>query len=220
MWQRWTIEQQRSFDLRAEVITRWVDYFVSYTNRDAGQTNNQFRRLIKSAFGAFPPEPDRLNYNYVARVIAKYLDSNNLRGFTDAHNIKSGDEIEAKVFNYCKKAFTFTQVLERESFKAPPAPKRNWCYDEYQEFVSPRTELTAFQVANQTKVFTVIGAKTIDTLKPAVLGVFANWYDAIAGLKHISLEGMTNTELSSKIDEVAVLILERKRAIIDSLLAA
>jgi len=220
MWKRWPKQQQIAFDVRAKVIIDWIDYFVSYTNRDAGATNNQFRKLITAVFGSFPPPPERTAVNYVARVIAKFLEGNNLRGFTDYKNIKCGDDIADQVRDHCQKAFSFTQVIEPESFKVPSAPAINWCYEEYKEFVKQPAELNAVQITPMRKIYTVISTKAINQLKPANLAAFSTWFDNIAGLKHVSLDGADREKLRNEIGEIAKGILDCKNATIEAVLAA
>jgi hypothetical protein len=217
---RWSQEQRAAFDLRAKVITRWIDFFVSYTNRDAGGTNNQFKKLITSVFGFFPPQKERIKINYVARILAKFLEANNLRGFTDYKNIKCGDDIQAQVFEYCRKAFGFAQMVEPESFKTPTLPLRNWCYEEYQEFMKQRIELSTFQITVENKVYTVISTKEFGLLQPANLGAFNTWYSTIAPLKHVSLEGTDREKIRQAVREFAVEILAHKKTTIDAILAA
>ena len=73
---------QAEFNLRRQVIEKWNDVFVSYTNRDAVTTNQTYQDLILHEWGA---EIDlaRDTNNYIARTIAKYLEQNYLRGFID-----------------------------------------------------------------------------------------------------------------------------------------
>ncbi len=220
MYRQWLPEQRSAFDLRARVITRWIDFFVSYTNRDAGGTNNQFKKLITAVFGFFPPLKERIKINYVARILAKFLEENNLRGFTDYKNIKCGDDIEVQVFEYCQKAFGFAQMVEPESFKTPTIPLRNWCYEEYQEFMKERAELSTFQIAAQNKVYTVISTKDFGLLQPANLGAFTMWYSTIAPLKHVSLEGTDREKIRQAVREFAIEILAHKKTTIDAVLAA
>jgi hypothetical protein len=220
---RWTQEQRENFDLRSKVITElvhhWCDFFVSYTNRNAVETNNDFRYLIRSVFGSSPPASEREKFNFVARIIAKYLEMNNLRGFADYKNIKCGDEIEAEVQQHCQRAIGFVQFIESESFREPIPPVRNWCYEEYQAFTEAR-ELSQFGIGAQSRCYCLVSEADIDSLKPANLGPYGVWYGAIAGLKYVALTGLNNQRLRQKIRGIAENIVERKKEIIEAVLAA
>jgi hypothetical protein len=217
---RWSQKQRDAFDLRVKVITRWIDFFVSYTNRDAGGINTQFEKLIRSVFGCFPTQKERIARNYVARIVVKFLVTNNLRGFADYADIQCGDEIEDKVRDYCQKAFGFVQLVEPESFVEPAAPKINWCYEEYQEFRKERAELSAFQIPAPSKVYVVVSAKELKAVRPANIGGFATWYDGIAPLRHFSLHETDKDQLYEEIKKVAVDLLESKKATVEAVLAA
>jgi hypothetical protein len=53
----WPPAEQALYDRKKQIL-EWRDFFVSYTNRDAPATNQQFSGLIKSCFGMTPKDDE------------------------------------------------------------------------------------------------------------------------------------------------------------------
>jgi hypothetical protein len=208
----WPTEQQTLYDHKKQILD-WQDFFVSYTNRDAPATNQQFHGLIKSCLGR-EPKGDETKLNYLAKVITRHLRRyEGLSGFFDEDHLKVGENIEDEVDEYCAKAFALVQLIEPLTFdKEPP---RNWCFHEYKQF-SENPALVGLLGDKNRHYFILTGQLT--TLKPAnPFPLYANWYKRIEDLKqtHISLERERNTTLRLKIKNIAMQILDLRKEIID-----
>jgi hypothetical protein len=110
-------------------------------------------------------------------------------------------------------------LIESASFREPVPPARNWCYEEYQAFTETR-ELTEFGISAQSRYYCLVSESEIDSLRPANLGPYGLWYATIAGLEYVTLTGLNNRRLRQEIRGIAEKIIERKKEIIDAVLAA
>lgn len=195
-YNKWTHEEKELYDEIYHNIVKWKDYFFSYTNRDAYQTNNDFKSHIKSSI-KYKNDGKK---NLVAKLIVKYLKKNNLSYFFDIDNMKCGDNIQDEIFKYCKKSFTFVQLIEDVSFEKPEKNK-NWCYKEYKFFKQHRKKLP--EATYKTNFFILTNPP--EKLKPARLPEeYKEWYDEIAEKLFICLEDINNKkELRDKVKELS-----------------
>ena len=121
-WEKNLIEK---YEQILDILLNWKDYFFSYTNGNAREINNDYKLLLNHV-GLFDEDTED---NCVTKLIVTYLKSyNNLIGFFDRDNMKCGDDIQEKIFEYCQKSFTFIQLVQHGSFRSTG----NWCYKEYQ----------------------------------------------------------------------------------------
>jgi hypothetical protein len=209
----WSQAQQNLYDEKKQIL-EWRDFFVSYTNRDAPATNQQFQSLIKSCLGTMP-KGNELTMNYVAKVITRHLRRyQGLSGFFDEDNLKVGENIKEEVEGYCTKAFALVQLVEPLTFdKEPP---RNWCFYEYEHF--SRNPILASVKSGIGRHYFILTDQLAE-LKPANLSTtFGQWYNRIDALKHvcISLNCERNTTLRAKIKNIATEILAIRAQIIDA----
>jgi len=212
----WPAPQQLYFDDRKEIL-EWRDFFVSYTNRDAPATNQQFRQLIKSCLGTAPKGAE-LQSNYLARVIARHLRRyQGLTGFFDEDDLKIGESINHGVDAYCARAFALVQVIEPLSFdKEPP---RNWCFHEYTTF-SQNPAVTGL-LGDKDRHFFIL-TDTHAALQPAnPIPAYSAWHGRISTLKqaNVSVNGERNTTLRAKVKAIATEIVKLRTDIIDAWLA-
>jgi hypothetical protein len=127
----WPAALQLLYDEKARILD-WRDFFVSYTDRDAQATNQQFRRLIVSSLGVFPKGEDR-KLNHLARVISRHLRRyQGLSGFFAEDELRTGERVQEEIDTYCLQAFAFVQLIEPLAFDREPP--RNWCLHEYTKF--------------------------------------------------------------------------------------
>jgi hypothetical protein len=209
----WPPTQQAVYDQKKHIL-EWRDFFVSYTNRDAPATNQQFRDLIKSCLGSVPTGTQQLQVNYLARVITRHLRRyQQLSGFFDEDNLQVGENIHDAVDGYCTKAFALVQLIEPLTFdKEPP---RNWCFHEYKCF-SENAAIVGL-LGNKDRHFFIL-TDPLGAIQPASLfPPFAGWVKRMEGLKHvhIALKDERNTTLRAKIKDIATQILALRSEVID-----
>lgn len=214
----WPAAEQALYARKKEILD-WRDFFVSYTNRDAPATNQQFRELIKSCLGV-APKGEQLKSNYLARVITRHLRRyQQLNGFFDEDDLRVGENIQNEVDAYCTKAFALVQLIEPLSFdKEPP---QNWCFHEYRQFSENPTvnEL----LGHKDRHYFILVEPEFDTIRPANLPpAYQDWAKRIDALKqfHLALKGERNTTLRAKIKTIAAQILALRAEVIDRWLSA
>ncbi len=196
-------------------ILDWRDYFISYTNRDAATTNQEFRQLIRES--GFRPRASE-DQNYVARVINKHLRKyQGLVGFFDESNLQVGDDIQDAVTDYCQKSFAFVQLVERVTCTSVPSGQ-NWCFHEYTTF----TETPVIQrlFGDKDRHFFIATHDEVDqTLPLRSPRSHAAWCDRIRQVLRLSLEGERHRTLSPKMRDIAVRIAALRQEIIEAWLA-
>ena len=114
-------------------------------------------------------------FNFVARVLVKYLEQNNVHGFFDFKSLQCGDDIEAKVVEYCERTIAFIQLVESRSLEEPAPPKLNWCLKEYEAFEKAVVSVKVPGLVGNRVFFTLAGDEALP--QPAALGLsYAGWY--------------------------------------------
>jgi hypothetical protein len=120
---KWPQPDRLLFDVKLSVIENWADFFISYTRRNALETNNFHDELIKYHFGLSSErdaDQEILKVeNYVARVLAKYLEQHNIHGFVDFNKLQCGDDIADKILTNCRATIAFIQLVESATLQEP-----------------------------------------------------------------------------------------------------
>jgi hypothetical protein len=216
LYEAWPPAQRNLYDKKISIL-EWRDFFVSYTNRDAPATNDQFRSLIRSCLGQ-TPRGDENQSNYLARVITRHLRRyQGLSGFFDEDNLKVGENIQNQVDHYCKRAFALVQLIEPLALEREPP--RNWCFHEYSQF-SLNPEVVGM-LGNKDRHFFILAGGKLETVRPAnLLPAYNAWVNRIDGLKYISLQDERNTTLRAKIQKIAAEILALRAEIVDAWIEA
>lgn len=134
----WNEEQKNYFEFGVEMMSKWKDYFLSYTSRNFNETNNCLKEPISEVLGTDVfGDNNKEKFNCVAILIKKCLDENGIDGFLDRHDMRPGDTIDQKVRDHCTSVFTFVQLVEMVMFtkrNKSGDDQRNWCYDEFDFF--------------------------------------------------------------------------------------
>jgi len=118
----------------ASMIDEWVDFFLSYTNRDQPEVNNTFDKVLKKIFKKKEWNDNVEELNMLAKLLVRYLKQRGqLNVFFDQQSMICGDNIEDKVNDYCTKTFSFAQLIQWQAL-ANDADKKNWCFHEYSTF--------------------------------------------------------------------------------------
>src|SRR5215216_986443 len=124
----WPEAEQKIYQDRVQILRDWKDYFLSYTRRQAPETNFAFQGLIKQVFAEYPAAEEIKRENFLARIIWKFMNRQNIRGFWDEHDIRIGEVIGDKVRPYCRQSFGFVQLVEDVCFEQ--GEDVNWCFEE------------------------------------------------------------------------------------------
>ena len=200
----WPEPIRKKFDAARTVMCEWRAYFLSYTNRNADETNQLFQRLITVAWGRWPRQSERDGVNYVARIVAKYLRENNLIGFFDPKDIRCGDDIEEQILHYSQNCASLVQLVERCSFSRPEHEKENWCHREYKAFFQSSIATEFGDCGDQRRHFAITTEPTVDQLKPvAPVPEYHDWWETTERKHVAALADITSHEARIKITEIA-----------------
>jgi hypothetical protein len=217
----WTQPEKESYDLKREIIVEWTDYFISYTNRDAGSTNLAFRGLIKRSLGYTPKEQAALRDNYVARSMVHLFKKRVLFGFFDQDDIKIGEKIGEKIREYCQRTFAFVQLVEDMALSPPDTPP-NWCFFEFSEFTkSDKVHQALGRQPTRPRLFFLTTdeneKKHITPEHYRRLPTYGPWFKEIEARRFFSLQ-VTDAERNTKVQELAKSVAELRQEILDEIL--
>jgi hypothetical protein len=215
----WSAEECETFDGKYKVIMDWRHFFLSYTNRDAKTTNDTFRELIESAYSLDEIVTQWTTENFVAGAVAKFLKKQNVSGFFDRNDIKSGDEIASEIRKYCGQCWAFVQIMEEETLVIPPAGKLNWCFEEYDEFHSAASHLQALLGHDQGKRYHFVSTvEPIQDLEPANLGQYSAWFKHAERLHYEGLLNKEPKEVRKTVKQIATEVVKLRKSVINDLL--
>jgi len=219
LYQTWADVDQQTFDDRIVVLDDWTDFFVSYTNRDAYATNSRYRDLVSFHFG--PPDEARAKpINFVARVIAKLLEQQNIRGFVDYKTLQCGDDIPDRILNYSRRTVAFMQLVEGVTLNEPQPPAKNWCFEEYSAFMNAALPVDT-KFGNRC-FFALVGDTQLSQPGGGLGELYTAWYEHMERSLHIIIDEC-NTEpydvLKSKVREIATQILDAREKLYDAILS-
>jgi len=218
LFQTWPQSDQRLFFERLAVIDSWSDFFMSYTTRDALATNNYHEDLIVHEFG-WPKEEERQRKNYVARVLAKYLEKENIHGFVDYKSLQCGDDIKEQIIGHCQTTIAFIQVVEAATLAEPQPPIRNWCLEEYEAFAKASAPVSGSAAVGNRLFFVVAANKALP--QPAAMGAsYQNWRAQMEKDLHILVANHSKPfeDLRSEVGGIARQIASARTRIIESML--
>ena len=140
-------------------------------------------------------------------------------GWADWDNVKPGDVIERKVFEYCVRSFTLVKLLELQSFALPVSGKQNWCYEEYRRFREGNDRADGYLGYNSANFYVVVAAEGVEGVRPAFFpDDYSEWYSHAYSVKALSLDGMTREKLRYVISELAMQVRKIKERVMDLLL--
>lgn len=229
LYYTWDDEDRAYYDQRYAVITGWVDFFISYTNRNAGDTNFDFQELYESVYFYPPPESVRGTKNLVARIIVKYLNGGGLEGFADWEEIKSGDDIGKKIRDYSGKAYAFVQMVERACFTKPAGNLKNWCFEEYLTFKKAHMDAALGEQSFDARFhFLIADVGLTEVLPKQYPSSYTTWHDHMGQVNHACLKQkphdgepicISKHQLGEKLDEIAGEVVAIKQKVLDNLLS-
>ncbi len=218
LYPAWNDALKKLFEKKSSVITSWKDYFISYTNRDAPQTNGLYATLIRQVFLKMPHEDIQVQENFLPKIVVKFFESNDLVGFFDCESIKSGEEIEDEVREYCRNVFAFVQVIEHKTF-SKPRDKRNWCFEEYNEFTSSEELEDICEGAFAGRHHFITIEKKLEDMKPInFYPNFQDWYNHVERVKYIWIHRSDNQIVRREVKKMGDQIFITRNDVISSIL--
>ena len=193
------------------MIAVWKDYFLSYTNRNLIETNNDFKTILADVFGDNYFQENKERVNCVARLIVHYLNQNNLTAFFDSDSMTCGDIIEAEVFTHCKSAYAFVQLVEPGIFQPGTEDKKNWCAEEYKTFAhwSNQNRLHA----DKRYYFVLTAGNVFPANFPSY---YKEWQEEIQ--RHLNipdLNSLNKKQVRETISEIANEIVKSKKRVLE-----
>jgi hypothetical protein len=213
-------DHQQEYNRRCKVFTHWYDAFISYTNRDALDTNSTYPKLIIGV-----PRDIRLSKpnpkNCVAHVVAQIIRRNNLECFRDFEKLECGDDIEDIIREHARTSFVFIQLLEPEIFAQPTPPKRNWCYEEFKEF-EKSTMANEQHLEKQKRFFGILlRGSSFDEVAPLVKEPYTKWINTAESKLSIITDAhkMTIDKFSLEVRKIVANLLNTKNNLIDAMLS-
>jgi len=230
--EKWDTKNRTLFNSYYDLVLNTEDYFISYTNREAARTYTQ----CQSIFKVKPPIKQRKKKNSVAVLIHEELSKRHLKGFFDRDSLKCGDDIGGKILNYCKKAFAFIQLIERQSFE-DQIQRDNWCYFEYCIFKNPRGReyceccckryncdiKESIQIINceidkkVNRIFFLLVDREINYIPGSSPLEYEKWYSDILNKQYAVLENLESDAFEAKMIEITNLIKKAKKDFIEEL---
>jgi hypothetical protein len=211
----WTAAQQQRYTHGLEILLQWMDYFLSYTRRQASQTNEAFRGLLKEFYTLLPPARARASENFVAKILVWFMKVQGMKGFLDDDDLRIGEVIGDKVVDYCQRSFGFLQLIEDVSF-ADLAPHENWSFEEYQAFSSAAYP-SALAAQAPLRFFFFLTEK--DLVEPAALpAIYKPWFADVSKRLRGELAGANREMIRLAVREVAAEIQKFKDAVVKEII--
>jgi hypothetical protein len=210
---KWNQSEKKYFDHGVEMLEKWKDFFLSYTNRNSTETNSDFEDILDHVFKS-DFQDNREKMNYLAKLIAHYLvNFEGLTAFYDKDVITCGDIIKEKIFHHCTSVFAFVQLVEPIIFSYSKNQK-NWCFEEFNKF--DRWLDNSGQTRDNRYYFFLTESK--DRVFPANFpAIFHDWKAKIEERHYGDLRQLSdNNEIKFKVKIVAKKIVETKKQILDS----
>jgi len=218
---QWKEPDLGKFKARFALLDGWCDVFLSYTNRNSMATNKRYKRLISDELG-WPGDKEVQERNYLARVLAKFLEQESVRGFADFKNLECGDDIEAVVLGRSATAFGFVQLVEDVTLTEPLPPALNWCEREYDAFTKADLPVAAPAGLGNRLFFVLAGANKMS--KPAGLAPnYDPWYQKIAASLDLVIDMFKQKppdDLKAQIRGIAEQIVTARKTVLNSMLDA
>ncbi len=197
------------------MIDEWVDFFLSYTNRDQPEVNNSFDESLRKNFKRKDWDDSFEKLNMLAKLLVKYLrQRGGLNVFFDQQSMTCGDDIQDKVNRYCENTFSFAQLIQWQALSNDP-DKRNWCYHEFQTFNNNN--------ANKEKGLFFFKTYDVPDNPENVPGIPEDWLDwvrtALTTVNVVIPRELESDSLKDKCGEVAKQIIDVRERIINNYLA-
>ncbi|MCX7921509.1 MAG: hypothetical protein N3B21_05765 [Clostridia bacterium] len=199
LYNNWDPEDKETYDKVFILLTRWKDFFFSYTTRKSYKLNKEFKGLICRDFSPEEVNSSIDKTNFLAKLIVSCLQENGLTAFYDKNDIKCGDDIGNEILEHCCSSFAFVQLVEPISFIQPDEGKENWCHREFNEFKASKVIDDFCQTIKAPRFFFCLYDK-LDKVKPVggeLPASYKEWYDKASSLHYITLIGYMGDRISA-----------------------
>jgi len=209
----------------SQFFEKYMDYFLSYTNKRADQINADFTK-------AFYPETKALlrtfgmTANLLARQIIEHLSG--LSGFYDKKNVELGDKIREEIVGSANSSLVFLQIVSRVMLDPGQDEEQNWCFQEYIAYKDDnfcscslargRVRLFIFLIAEKS-----VRGNPAEAVRPFadLRDAYKPWHDhmlelATMTLETTALERSSREKLKEQIEAVAQKIHAFRHLLLDS----
>lgn len=200
------------------MITEWVDFFLSYTNRNQPEVNNTFMKVLAPKFSEEEWRRSVNALNLIAKLLVRYIRERTTLNavFFDQQSMICGENIEEKVKDYCEKTFAFAQLFQWQIIT--DNGKKNWCEFEY-------TTFSKFNTAGNKKEFYFKTYDIPDDVTEVLESApeddcWGEWLTKTLSKKQIviSKDADYDDELKQKCREIGIAIRESRKEIITNYL--
>jgi len=207
----WEEAQKDYFDFVIEMIDRWQDYFLSYTNRNKHETNDYFKKIIPAVFGETFYNDNKKKFNCVAHLIVKYFKEDGLEGFFDKHDIDYSNEWEDKILKNCRSVYAFVQLVEKPIFMHKK-DGRNWCHKEFETFTRWIEETGKERgLSTNNRHFFILTYTKKETFPANLHHDYTGWKDKITRTQYINdLSAMDKRKIRFEIGKLAKLVINTR----------
>jgi hypothetical protein len=222
----WGPAERREFDEGAAFLQEFVDYFLSYSNRNAELINGRFRRAFSRSTRDLVRELET-KVNLVAlQIVGLLKNDNGLAGFYDADQVKLGDAIKDSIFAGAGSAIVFVQLVVRPML-IKPTSEENWCFREYRVYDGDEVLPGAKALGRPRSYAFLIGeelppgsVRPAEAVRPAILhSDYEPWYDRMSELKVMTLDPSHTARLRRQIEQLAGEIRDFRDEVLDWVVA-
>lgn len=197
-YDEWSNEAKTIFDLSCDILTKWKDFFFSYSNKERKFIDSKFDKIIAEFIDKFDnAEPIKKDTTLkIGYIVHYHLKNENLNSFHDMKNIKNGQDISNVVKEGCKNAFSFVQLVHQYSFTHPEEGEINWCFEEYSEYKNCKilANVTGLDVESIKNFHFLSLQSGLEKLIPANIKGYEKWWADIKRLKYTSIDKVNTTE--------------------------
>jgi hypothetical protein len=223
LYKNWSEIEKKDYDDVFGIIVNWKHFFLSYTNRNCYETNQDLNKLIYKVYPRTTEnKKDEISLNCVAKLIAKFLTEENLRAFYDKDSIKCGDDFEDEIRIHCKSTFTFVQLIEKIIFNEPDDGKINWCHEEFLEFEKNNRKIKFYNSSKFKQNYFLLTKGSLEEVmnEKLILPQYKKWYERVKKSHSLFLkEYIKNKDgLRLEISKIAVEIKKTRKNIITQIL--
>lgn len=213
VYDKWRKDAQEYYNTGRDMITIWKDFFLSYTNRNLPETNNDFKDTLCHVLGETYFKEKMEKVNCVARLIVHYLiNQNNLIPFFDQDNLTCGDEINEEILENCRSVYAFVQLVEPVIFQAEENNQKNWCFFEFKTFDDWSS---SNHLRNYKRYYFILTEKKETVFPASFPALYNDWKGCIESHLYINeFSSLNNKRVREKIQEIAVQIVKTKKQIL------
>lgn len=221
LYPTWDTRDQENFDAREELL-RFRDFFISYTNRNAGAVNLIYKRVFLPSDRASARKSPSLNF--VAKLVDTVLRTNNLRGFYDTSVIGIGDDIKSTVSDGAERSLVLVQIITGASLTTPEDGNINWCHREFTYYRAGNPQFRAVARDRSRKIAFLIAVKCseednpVTCITPAYLPEsYREWHTVMEKIRGERLIAKDHDSITQQIGTLAKTIVAFRQELLNGI---